>query len=234
MNNAQDFYPNSEVWASPESLEWLSLLQSTSPQAVRAREIELARCKHDPWYWLTHWVLTEDSQEPDNPFQPFPNKKHLQIVCHYWLHTLKLLCPKSRQLSFTWLFTGLYLHNSMFHPSRYTVFQCKNELDSDVNLRRSVVMWEKLPEWQKEWQPMKYTYCNAFFPRSRSTIIAVPEGDRHFRQKTLTGVFLDEAAFTDGLQESVAACKPALGIAGRLSLISSAAPGSFHHLVMDN
>jgi hypothetical protein len=121
----------------------------------------------------------------------------------------------------------------MFHPSRYSVFQCKNELDSDVNLRRTVTMWEKLPEWQKNWQPMKYTFCNAFFPRSRSTIIAVPEGSRHFRQKTLTGVFIDEGAFTDLLQESVAAAKPALGTFGRLNIVSSASPGDFHRLVFD-
>jgi hypothetical protein len=121
----------------------------------------------------------------------------------------------------------------MFHPSRYTVFQCKNELDSDVNLRRVLTMHEKLPEWQRNWQPMKYTYCNAYFPRSRSTIIAVPQGSAAFRQKTLTGVFIDEGAFTELLQESVAAAKPALGLAGRMSIVSSAAPGDFARLCFD-
>lgn len=94
-------------------------------------------------------------------------------------------------------------------------------------------MWERLPDWQKEWQPMKYTYCNAAFPRSRSTIIAVPQGSAAFRQKTLTGAFIDEAAFTDNLQESVAAAKPALGDSGRLTLVSSASPGDFSRLVFD-
>jgi len=121
----------------------------------------------------------------------------------------------------------------MFYPSRNTIYQCKNELDGDVNLKRTVTMHERLPDWQKQWQPLKYTYCHAYFPRSRSTIIAVPEGARHFRQKTLTGVLIDEAAFTEGLQDSVAAAKPALGENGRLTLVSSANPGDFARLVQD-
>jgi hypothetical protein len=95
-------------------------------------------------------------------------------------------------------------------------------------------MWERLPAWQKEWQPMKYTYCNAFFPRSRSTIIAVPEGAKHYRQKTLTGAMVDEAGFTGELRECVAAAKPALGDYGRFTLVSSANPGEFQRLVFDN
>lgn len=94
-------------------------------------------------------------------------------------------------------------------------------------------MWEKLPEWQRDWQPLKYTYCSAFFPRSRSQITAVPEGARHFRQKTLTGTMIDEGAFTNELRESVAAAKPALGVNGRLTIVSSAAPGEFEELVFD-
>jgi len=122
----------------------------------------------------------------------------------------------------------------MFNPSRYTIFQCKNELDSDVNLRRSVTMWEKLPVWMQEWQPIKYTYCQAYFPRSRSNITAVPEGSRHFRQKTLSGIFIDESAFTDELRDTVAAAKPALGVTGRLTMVSSASPGEFQALCFDS
>jgi hypothetical protein len=121
----------------------------------------------------------------------------------------------------------------MFFPSRNTIFQCKIETDSDANLRRVETMWQKLPPWMQEWQPMKYTYCQAVFPRSRSQILAVPQGSKHFRGKTLSGIMCDEAAFMDELNEVIAAAKPALGKIGKFTCISSAAPGAFSDLCFD-
>ena len=133
----------------------------------------------------------------------------------------------------TWLFAGLYLWDSMFHPSRATIFQCKIEEDADANLRRLITMHERLPPWMREWQPIEPTYCNALFPRSRSSILAVPAGSKHYRQRTLTGAWVDEAAFTEEMDEVMAAAKPALGKIGRFTAISSASPSYFKQLVFD-
>lgn len=133
----------------------------------------------------------------------------------------------------TWLFVALYLHHSLFWPSRYTIFQCKIEGDADANLRRARTIHERLPVWQREWQPMVYTYCNASFPRSRSEILAVPAGAKHYRQRTLTGSFVDEAVFTEEMDEVLAAAKPALGKVGKFTAISSAGPSYFADLVFD-
>lgn len=121
----------------------------------------------------------------------------------------------------------------MFWPSRMTIFQCKIEQDADANLKRLAVMHERLPVWMREWQPLRYTYCSGIFPRSRSEIIAVPAGAKHYRQRTLTGAWVDEAAFTEDMDEVMAAAKPALGKTGRFTAISSASPSYFKQLVFD-
>lgn len=193
----------------------------------------MAHCKEDPWRFLTHWCLTEDAQNEESPFQLFPNKAHLHYVTLNWLNTQYLLVPKSRQLSLTWLMCGLYLWQSLFYPSRLTMFQCKIEEDSKANLRRSYVMWEKLPEWMKAWQPCKQTELNLLFPRSRSEIIAVAQGSKHFRQRTLSGVFCDEAAYGENLIEVFGAAKSALGKVGKFTAVSSATPSEFQALVFD-
>lgn len=144
-----------------------------------------------------------------------------------------LLVPKSRQMTCTWLFAGLYLWDAMFWPSRFTMLQCKIEEDADANLKRMVAIHERLPSWMREWQPMEYTFCHGIFPRSRSQVMARPAGAKHFRQRTLTGVMLDEAAFTEGMDEVLAGAKHALGKVGRFTALSSAAPGYFADLCFD-
>ena len=133
----------------------------------------------------------------------------------------------------TWVFVALYLHDSMFLPSRSTIFQCKVEEDADKNLQRAKVIHDRLPEWMRAWQPMVYTYCNTHFPHSRSHIRAVPAGAKHFRQNTLSGVMVDEAVFTEEMDEVLAAAKPALGKIGRFTALSSAGPSYFENLVFD-
>ncbi len=94
-------------------------------------------------------------------------------------------------------------------------------------------MWEQLPWWMKEWQPMEKTYCLGIFPKSRSKIHAVPAGSKHYRQRTLTGAFIDEGAFTEGLDEVIAASASALGKIGKMNIVSSASPSYFCELVFD-
>jgi hypothetical protein len=230
MQPVSSFYPQTEAWQTKESLDWLSLLAAGN---LQAQELELAHCKSDPWRFLTHWVQTEDAQNKEQPFQPFPNKLHLQVLTHYWYQERFLLVPKSRQMTCTWLFAGLYLWDSLFWPSRMTIFQCKIEQDADANLKRLNTMHERLPKWMRDWQPLKYTYCSALFPRSRSEILAVPAGAKHYRQRTLTGAWVDEAAFTEDMGEVMAAAKPALGKSGRFTAISSASPSYFKQLCFD-
>lgn len=121
----------------------------------------------------------------------------------------------------------------MFFPSRLTMFQSKIEEDSKANLKRALVMWEKLPEWMRQWQPCNPTELNLYFPRSRSEIRAVAAGSKHYRQRTLSGVFSDESAYTDDLDEIFAAAKSSLGKIGKFTAVSSAQPSAFARFVHD-
>lgn len=133
----------------------------------------------------------------------------------------------------TWVFAALYLWESLFFPSRLSFFQSKKETDADENLERVFTMHSRLPKWQREWQPCERTFCNLHFPRSRSQIKGIPQGADHVRGFTASGVFVDEAAFIEGLDQTIAAVRPALGKTGRLTIISSASPGIFKGLTFD-
>lgn len=223
-------YNPTPAWSTKEDLEWLIAIEQGN---LKAQEVELAACKEDPWRFLTHWCLTEDAQNEDSPFQLFPNDEHLYWITVYWLSEQYLLVPKSRQMTVTWLISALYLWHSLFYPSRLTMFQCKKEEDSKANLERANVIWERLPKWMQEWQPCKKTETTLSFPRSRSEIIAVAAGSKHFRQRTLTGLFVDEGAFDPELDQVFGAAKSALGKVGKFTCISSSSPGPFSDMVFD-
>ncbi len=102
-----------------------------------------------------------------------------------------------------------------------------------ANIKRVLTMYQRLPPIVQEWQPIKATETILSFPRSRSEIRGVPQGADHVRGFTVSGMFLDEAAFVDGLDETIAAVKPALGKTGKFTAISSSNPGTFKSLVFD-
>lgn len=58
-------------------------------------------------------------------------------------------------------------------------------------------------------------------------------GSKHYRQRTLSGVFCDEAAYTDGFDEIFGAAKSSLGKIGKFTAVSSATPSSFGAMVAD-
>jgi len=209
----------------------LSKLLEGDPRYVHA---ELLKCQKDPWYWLMMWVRTENSHSKSlNPFERFPDKPHLFYLCRLWQHNKRLLVPKTRQVTATWLFCALYLWESMFFPSKLSFLQSKKESESDELLERCFAMYMKLPQFMKAWQPLrggKKTYCNLSFARNRSRMIGIPEGAEHLRGYTPTGLFVDEAAFHDDVEKMMAAALPAIGEKGRVTMVSSAMPGYFKML----
>lgn len=144
-----------------------------------------------------------------------------------------ILIPKSRQLTFTWWSCAIALYDALFFPSRLTFIQNRREEDSKSNIKRIVTMYERLPQWMQTWQPVKLTELTINLPRSRSEIRGIPAGPQHTRGSTLTMMISDEMAYTDQMDEVIAAVKPALGKTGRFLGISSATPSYFKQLVFD-
>lgn len=144
-----------------------------------------------------------------------------------------MLVPKSRQVMASWLFVSLYLWDALFFPSRLTFIQSKKEEDADQLLERAWIMYQRLPEFIRLWQPAAKTFCHIRFKRNRSHLWALSQGAEHVRSYTPTGVLSDEAAFQEDVDKVLAAVGPALGAKGRLTMISSPAPSFFKMLCFD-
>lgn len=212
-----------------EELDWLALLQNDR----KAQEVELTACKRDPWRFLTYWAHTIDTADGDNPEKLFPNKIHLYTCTRYWQKFPTLLIPKSRQLSMTWLCCGLYLWESMFYGHRLTFFQSKKEQDAAELIIRMYQMWSSLPVWMREWNHCEKIYAYAEFHRSKSRVFGIPSGASQVRGFTPSAVFVDEASYVLEMDQMLAAIRPAIRSGGRLTVISSAAPGFFSAMVLD-
>lgn len=182
--------------------------------------------------------MTEDTHNRSKPFQPFPDSPHLYYLTQAWIHSPRLLIPKSRQMSVTWLFCALYLWEAIHFPSRLTFFVSKKEESAHDNLERVKLIYDKLPKFYRSYCPGvnkggdPLTYCR-FQLENRSKLIGVPAGPEQLRQYTASGIFSDEAAFQEQLKDSIAAALPTLGHDGRITMVSSAAPSHFGDLVFD-
>ncbi len=209
----------------------MALLKKKEPKAI---QLELLKCKQDPYYWLMSWVTTENvHSKTGSTYEQWPDLPHLFFLTRLWQDNPRLLIPKSRQLMATWLISSLYLHDAMFFPSRLTFFQSKKEEDANATLERAWGVYKRLPTFFQEWSPAKRTYCNIRFTRQRSRIWAIPEGSNHSRQYTCSGYMHDETAFQSEVDLVMAAIAPTLGDKGRFTGISSAAPSYFEQMVFD-
>lgn len=202
-------------------------------ESQKAQHLELINCREDPWRWLTHWAWTVDTGDKQTPVKLFPNKIHLFTLTEYWKKYPVLLVPKSRQVSASWLFCGLYLWDSIFHEHRITFVQSKKETDAAALLERMMVIYENLPVWMKKWCPAVHTYCDIRFTKNKSRIMGIPSGADQVRGFQPSGVFVDEAAYVLQVDELLAAVRPAVRGGSRLTLVSSAAPSYFGSLVGD-
>lgn len=210
-------------------MAWLELLQDDP----KAQTVELLRCKDDPWYFLTHWCHTIDATDEKNPNKLFPNKKHLFIGTRVWEREKTLLVPKSRQLTATWLFCALYFWDAFFYGHRLNFFQSKKESDAAELIIRTYQIWNSLPLWMREWNHCDKTSVSMQFQNTSSRIMGIAQGAEHVRGYTLTGMFVDEGAYVLDMDKMIAAIRPAIRSGGRLTAISSAAPGYFGSLVLD-
>jgi hypothetical protein len=180
------------------SVEYLHKLRHDE----RLQDIEWETCRKDPYYFLVNWAKTLDPHDDEQPIKPFPDKEYLKIITEIWLKHNLLLVPKSRQMMMSWLFTTLYLWDTIFHPARMTFFQSKKSEDADDILKRSKFVWDNLPKFLKRYYKEGKFYelkCNPqhkgqhvtgrmIFPDINSEIRAIPEGGDVIRMHVASGI----------------------------------------------
>lgn len=193
--------------------------------------------KRDPWEFATKMVFTKDEVDRNNPIKRFPaHLEYQKLYMRLWQRYPKIAVPKSRRMMMSWTNIILYVWDTMFNVGRQQAFVSKKETDSHELIERAKFIVEHLDYdyIPKELIP-KHTckFGELSFPEIESRIMGFPSGAGQLRQFTFSGLLFDEAAFWENAEEAYSASVPTIEGGGRLTLISSPAPGFFKNIVFD-
>lgn len=136
----------------------------------------------------------------------------------------------------SWVNIGLYTWDTMFNLGRHNAFVCRKEESADDLIERAKFIYDHIPESQipRDLLPKaKKTYCQLEFEGISSKIQGFPQGADQLRQYTFSGILGDEVAFWENAQAMYSASLPTIEGGGRITLVSSPAPGFFKALVLD-
>jgi hypothetical protein len=188
----------------------------------------------DPWAFVRDCVFTRD--EATGMVRRYPDRAYAELLVRRWQEHPLLAVPKSRRMVCTWLFVALNYWLARFSPLAKIAFMArklgKTETEGSAELvRRARFIHEHLPPTLP---PCEVEYNIGFlrFPNG-SEIVALGEGEEQARQHTFTSVLADEVAFWDHPFETWVALRPTIEGGGRITAVSSAAPGFFKDLVHD-
>jgi len=203
----------------------------------RALYREMAR---DIGLWLNYcWTLDED--DPDRPIKRLmgpPEKSYLWELVRLWVQERVLYIVKSRQMRLTWLLGALHLGNTALHEGRRTFIQAeKLEKACGIMERLWFIVQHMPPDVLPRYDRTMFRRKTSgiVFPETHSIIEAVPQGAGHLRSYTASGWMCDEAAHQNQAEfaAAYAAARPTLGKSGKVTIVSSAAPGTFEALWKD-
>jgi len=195
------------------------------------------KIRSDPWEFAARAVFTQDQKDRANPIKRFPaHLDYLKLYFRVWQKKRLVAVPKSRRMFLSWATLILYLHDTMFNIGRQTAVVSKKEDDADdllermafilKNIPEDVIPKDLIPKWEK-------TYCCIDFPEIGSRILGFPSGSDQLRSYAASGILADECAFWPDAEEMYAATFPIIEEDGKMTMISSAAPGFFKKLVHD-
>lgn len=194
------------------------------------------RYSMDPWAFLMDCCFTLDQVDGENPVKTLPDREYAQYYVQMWQHFPLLAIPKSRRMTMSWFTISLYLWDTIFHEGRFNAFVSKKEDDANELVERAKFILEHIPEDKiprgllPEWRSK---FCLLEFPALKSKIQGFPQGADQLRQFTFSGIFGDECAFWEQARAFYSASFPTIEGGGRMTLVSSPAPGFFKQLCFD-
>jgi hypothetical protein len=203
----------------------------------------LQRVRRDPLEFLK-CVRTLDEVDKRAPVKTFPwNLEYVQLYVKIWREEQFIALPKSRRMKMTWLNVSLFLWDTLFYRGRANGFISKKEDDSDKLVERAQFIYENLDtsKLPRELLPkVERKFCNMHFAEINSRIQGYASSSDGPRMDTLSGALCDEIAFWPHAQKLYSGLVPTLegngdwpNSGGRLTAISSAAPGFFKAIVHD-
>ncbi len=191
--------------------------------------------KNNRYAFITACCFTKDEVSSE-PIKLLPDKEYLRLYCKVWEICPLLAIPKTRRMTFSWTTIALYTHDFIFKPVRSFAFVSKKEDDANELVLRAKFILDHIPEDKipRNLIPAyHYTFNNLKCPEMDSKIQGFPQGADQLRQFTFSGVFGDESAFWDDAEEFYSATFPTIDGGGRMTLVSSVAPGFFKRLCFD-
>lgn len=192
--------------------------------------------RDNKWEFVKNCCYTKDEVDSKTPIKLLPDKEYLRLYSKMFDLYPLLAIPKTRRMTFSWTTIALYVHDLIFKPVRAFAFVSKKEEDANELVLRAKFFLDHIPESEipRELLPKyHYTFNNLKFPEMDSRVQGFPQGADQLRQFTFSGVFGDESAFWDDAEEFYSATFPTIDGGGRMTLVSSVAPGFFKRLCFD-
>jgi hypothetical protein len=201
---------------------------------LAAQQAADARITQDVWTFCTTCVQTID--QVSGAIRPFPKYDYLKILLHEWQQHKLLLVAKSRRMFASWTLIAAHYWLARYTPHAKIAFMARKEGRNEAEGSAELVWRAKFihDHMPAALPPLEanYQFCRLTFPNG-SEIIGLGEGADQARQMTLTAVLGDEVAFWDDPLATYIALRPTIDGGGRITLVSSAAPGFFKALVHD-
>jgi len=194
------------------------------------------RYANDPWAFLMECVYTLDQVDKIKPIKTLPDREYAREYVRAWIRSPLMAIPKSRRMTMSWFTIALYLWDTLFHDGRFAAFVSKKEDDADELVKRAKFIYDNIPadKLPRELLPEAVTkFCTLEFPSIKSKIQGFPQGADQLRQFTFSGIFGDECAFWEHAKAFYSASFPTIEGGGRMTLVSSPAPGFFKQLCYD-
>jgi hypothetical protein len=229
--------------------------------SVAELEAHRRRYLADPWSWICETVSTIDELDSTRPVKPFPVAacRACQRYCGYaereqcarcgapptplaYLEHLTrtwhkadppiLIIPKARRMLLSWTACAWHAWLALYRPHSKVFLISDRESKSAELLDRCQGMLERLPPDRCARPRLHRTIAPPVLTLdNEATIYGMAEGSEVMRQYTATAALCDELAHWAWPRASYSALKPTVDGGGRLTIVSSAAPGYFAELV---
>jgi hypothetical protein len=229
--------------------------------AEAQREQHRRRYEADPWAWICETVSTVDELDSRTPIKPFPHSAcvpckrylgwshreqcpqcggtpkplgYLEGLTRMWHEANPpiLIIPKSRRMMMSWTACAWHAWYALYHPHSKVFLVSDRESKSAELLDRCEGLLARLPADKCAPVGMKRTIAPPVLTLDNGAqILGMAEGVDSIRQYTASCLLFDEWGHWKWPRESYAAAKPSIDGGGRLTIVSSAAPGAFAELI---
>lgn len=184
-----------------------ALLRQRLAEAEKLRdELKARRALSDPWFWLTECTKTQDEQDPENPYKPFPKKDYLFHTLQAMQQEPVLFIEKSRTMMISWTAAGFAAHMGFSRPAVGVIFQSQDEARAVHDVDYVKVLWEQSdPVLKAKWplkKPMEKQAYDSLELANGSWFLGIPGNPGKIRSEHPTVVVLDEAAHIEKGEES--------------------------------